>query len=231
MQTKSYTRLLKWSLLACVTASLATACVVTTDDDGDDFFDGGDSNSGTSGKTSTTGGAGTSSTAGKTSTAGTTSAGTGGTSSAGTGGTGGSGGTTAPGEEIGLCQADDDPEPTDLPNCDPDAKDETDACRKCMRASCCSEWKTCYGSEPRTACGWGADPTDDFEGQYDCIRNCYVVKLNEDPSREEPAIIEDCSFECLKQCDEADGLPMDSTSALVECTTMSCNDVCFPPPM
>jgi hypothetical protein len=229
MQTKSYYRLLNWTLMACVAASLATACVVTTGDgdDDDDFSFAGDNDSGTSGKTSTTGGAGSSGTAG---TAGTTSGNGGSAGTSTTAGTGGTGGTGVD-ENVGICMGNDDPEPTELPNCDPDDKDDDDACRKCMRATCCTEWKTCYGDSPHIACGWGADPADDYEGQFDCIRNCYAEKIETAPD-DESKIKEDCSFECLKQCD-SDGVIMDATNDLLSCVgeDFDCNATCFPPPM
>jgi hypothetical protein len=228
MQTKSYYRLLKWTLMACVTASLATACVVTTGDgdDDDSFFDGGESSTSTSGKTST-GGAGSSAVAGTTSGGAGTSAG--GTTAAGTGGTsaGAGGDAPVPGVDSGLCQGDDNPSPTSLPSCAPDAKDEKDACRKCQRASCCTEWQTCYGSDPLTACGWGFNRDDD--GQFDCIKGCYARKVDTS-SDDEATIKEDCSFECLNQC-ESDSLVTDATNALTECVTTNCDAECFPPPM
>jgi hypothetical protein len=229
MQKKSYYGLLKWSLLACVTTSLASACVVTTDDDGDDFFDGGEPSTSTSGKTST-GGAGSSSTAGKGGTAaGGAGASAGGTTSAGTGGSaaGAGGDPPVPGEDSGLCQGTDNPEPTSLPSCAPDDKDNDNACRKCQRASCCTAWQTCYGSEPLTACGWGADLGDDTLGQFDCIRSCYDA--NVDSGEEEGKIKEDCQFECLNQCED-DGLITDATNDLFNCTVDNCNTECFPPP-
>lgn len=229
MKNASY-RVLQWTMLMGTAAIMATACVVTSGDgdDDDSFFDGGEGGtSSTAGKTSTGGGG-----KGGSATAGTTSGGaSAGTSSGGsaTGGTGGTGGT--PTEEVGLCLDEDgvDPQPTELPSCAPDDKDATDACRKCLRASCCEEWKTCYGGEPRTACGWGADAADDYEGQFDCIRSCYLEKL-ETTNDSEDMIKYDCSFECLKQCD-ADGLPLQATSDVLDCASASCNDECFPPPM
>lgn len=230
MKKASY-RVLQWTMLMGTAALMATACVVTSGDgdDDDSLFDGGEGGtSSTAGKTSTGGGGkGGTSTAGSTS-GGSTSAGTSAGGSA-TGGSGGTGGT--PTEEVGLCLDEEgaDPQPTVLPSCAPDDKDATDDCRKCLRASCCEEWRTCYGDEPRTACGWGADAADDYEGQFDCVRSCYLEKL-ETTNDSEDMIKYDCSFECLKQCD-ADGLPLQATSDVLDCATASCNDECFPPPM
>jgi hypothetical protein len=221
MQKKASYRLLKWTLLLGTVASMATACVVTSGDGDDDDFDfggeGGTSSS-SAGKAST-GGAGTSSTAGKTSTGGTGGSATAGSS---TGGTGGAA------EEIGVCMGTDSPEPTSLPNCDPDAKDEADPCRKCVRAKCCTEYKTCFGDEPRIACGWGPNADDGFAGQYECILACFdkeIATSAEDPND----IIAGCSGECLQQC-ESDNVIMDATSDLIGCANDSCTNECFPVP-
>jgi hypothetical protein len=221
MQTTSY-RVLKWTLFAGFAASMATACVVTSNDGGDDIFDGGESGSSNNdaGKTSTQGGT-SAGTGGKTSTGGggsSTTAGTAGTTAA--GGEGGNASTYVP----GLCQAD-DPTPTMVPSCAPDDKDAKDACRKCMRASCCDEWQTCYGDSPKTACGWG--PTETANSQFECIRECFDkgAATATDPDM----LLADCGAGCAVQCDDADGgLIMDSTSALVECANTACSDECFP---
>lgn len=232
MQTKSY-RFLKWTLLACVSASLASACVVTTGDGGgDDFFDeGGEggSSTNTAGKTAS-GGAGTSATAGS---GGKASGGGGSGTTAGS-----SGGGTAPAYVPGLCDAAtpdqvEGPTPTEPADATITADDEkpANACRKCMKEKCTEEWSTCYGSAPTIACGSGA--TKDADGQFDCILGCFFDGA-QDPMGTAEDLISDCSDMCTNQCaDEDNGNVTVHTSALVECANDSdpakgCQADCFP---
>lgn len=232
MQTKTSYRVLKWALLMGTAASFATACVVTTSGDGTgnlggvgDTTSGGDSTS-TSGKTST---GGTESTAGTTSTGGGGS-GSGGTSgSTSTAGTSmteaGAGGAYVPGQ----CQTE-DPTPTSLPSCDPNPeRDKDQPCKVCMKAKCCTEWQTCYGDSPTSACGWGA--TADANGQFDCIIDCYAK--NEAGETDPSSLLESCASSCTNQCDAADnGNILDATNALISCANADgdagCQTECFP---
>ncbi len=223
MQTKSSYRALNWTLLVGVAASLATACVVTSGDGGGGGGDGfgGDGSSSTAGKTSTTGGS---------------SAGTAGTKTTGGGGST-SGGTTAGGAPdgvggdpyvAGLCEAD-SPTPTVEPSCSPVAADNDMGreCVKCMKAKCCTEWKTCFGNTPTTACGFGATAAAD--GQFECILNCFSD--NKAKETDADMLLRDCTSMCTNQCDAADnGLPLTSTSDLVDCANKpaNCQTDCFP---
>jgi len=235
MQTKFSYRVLKWTMLVGTASSLATACVVTSgNDDGSagapDFTFGGE-NTSTSGKTSA---GGNSSTAGKTSTGGSSGSSAGGTSSAGTT-TGGKGGDAY---VPGLCDADasdpTDPDgvrPTMLPSCDPgaddDPKDPAQACKICMKAKCCSEWKDCYGDTPTTACGWGE--TKKADGQFDCIVNCFAK--NESGETTDTDLLAVCAGKCTNQCDAADnGNVTSATSDLIGCANVEgvCQAECFP---
>lgn len=219
MQTKSSYRVLKWTFIVGTLVSLG-ACVVTTGDGGDDdFSDGGESGSSTTaGKTST---AGSTATAGKTSTGG-----TGGTStvtpSAGAGGDGGA--AYVP----GLCQAD-NPTPSSLPVCDlndDDKKDVAFACRACLKSNCCDSWQTCFGDTPTTACGSG--PTEDADGQFECIRNCYL----DDMSGNDPEmVLGECEGKCLGQCKDkdTDGFALTDTQDLLGCGQEKCLAECFTP--
>jgi hypothetical protein len=237
MQTKSY-RLLKWTLLACVSASLASACVVTTGDGGgDDFFDeGGEGGGNTAGTKTTTGGAGTSSTAGS---GGKATGGGGAATTAGTGGTS-NGGTAS--YVPGLCDAAsselEGPTPSmpaDTTLTEDDEK-PANACRKCMKAFCKDEWSTCYGTAPTIACGFGATDPDDGNdvdsdlGQFDCILGCFFDGA-EDPMGTAEELISECSAKCTNQCDDADsGNVMVHTSELIECANdpeVGCQAECF----
>ena len=222
MQTKSSYRVLKWTFLVGTFVSLG-ACVVTTGDGGDDdFSDGGESGSSTTaGKTST---AGSTSTAGKTSTAGT--GGSGGTStttpSAGAGGDGGA--AYVP----GLCQSD-DPTPTSLPVCDlndDDKNDDSFACRACLKSKCCDSWKTCFGDTPTTACGSG--PTEEADGQFECIRNCYLDDMS---GNDAEVVLGECEGKCLGQCEakDTDGFALNDTQDLLGCGQEKCLAECFTP--
>jgi hypothetical protein len=217
MQTTSY-RVLKWTLLMGVAASMATACVVTSGDGGGDGDAGESGSSNTeAGKTSTGGTSAGSSTGGKTS-----SGGGGMTSTAGTaaGGDAGAASTYVP----GLCEAD-AATPTMEPSCAPKANDDGQTCKICLKAKCCSEWQGCYADTPTTACGYGA--TEDARGQFDCIQKCFTdgAAMAADPDM----LLADCAAGCANQCDNADnGLIMTTTSDLVDCANTSCTDECFP---
>ncbi len=221
MQVNPSYRALKWTLsLVGIAASLG-ACVVTSGDGGGDDAVGGD------GSTST---AGTSSTAG-------TASGTAGTKA--TGGSGGStsGGTAAGGAPDGaggdayvpgLCEAD-SPTPTVEPSCAPATADDAAGreCLKCVKAKCCTEWKSCFGNTPTTACGFG--DTADADGQFECVLNCFGEnKANETDADK---LLGDCTAGCTNQCDTADnGLPLQSTNDLIDCanTAANCQADCFP---
>ena len=226
MQMKSY-RLLKWTLLGCVTASLATACVVTTGDgSGDDFFDGGEGGTSSNAGTNATGGAGTSSTAGTGgSTAGSTATGGGGS------GTSGSGGSVAA-YVPGLCDADatggEGPTPTDLPSAALNADDNKpeNECRKCLKQQCPSDWQTCYGSKPTIACGYG--DTAEAAGQFDCFLDCFQTGAM-NPMGTADELVSECSGECTNQCDDGGNL-MVHTSDLITCANDpdKCQAACLP---
>ena len=237
MQTKSY-RFLKWTLLACLCASLAPACVVTTGD-GDDFFDGGEgggTNNNTAGTKTTTGGAGTSSTAG---TGGKTTGGGGAATTAGTGGSGGGqggGGGTAPAYDPGVCDASstelEGPTPSEPADATITASDNDGdhACRKCLKEKCSDTWSICYGEDPHIACGWGANNRDE-DGQFDCIQHCFEDGAK-DPMGTAEELLSDCSAMCTNQCeDEDNGNVMFHTSSLIECANDpkdGCQADCFP---
>jgi hypothetical protein len=234
MQTKSY-RLLKWTLLACVSASFASACVVTTGD-GDDFFDDGGeggTNNNTAGTKTNTGGGG------KTTTAGTSSGGNatggGGAATAGTGGSSAGSGGTAPAYEAGICDSAstelEGPTPADPADATLNADDNRpeNACRKCLKTNCTDEWSTCYGEDPRIACGWGP-ANDDQDGQFDCILGCFADGA-EDPMGTATELVEECTAMCNNQCeDEDNGNVMFHTSVLVGCANdadTGCQADCF----
>jgi hypothetical protein len=218
MQTTSY-RVLKWTLLMGVAASMATACVVTSGDGGGDGDAGESGSSNTeAGKTSTGGTSAGSSTGGKTSSGGGGMTSTAGTTAA--GGDAGAASTYVP----GLCEAD-AATPTMEPSCAPKANDDGQTCKICLKAKCCSEWQGCYADTPTTACGYGA--TEDARGQFDCIQKCFTdgAAMAADPDM----LLADCAAGCANQCDNADnGLIMTTTSDLVDCANTSCTDECFP---
>ena len=220
MQTKSSYRVLKWTFMIGAVASLATACVVTSGDGGDDTFgEGGEGGTTTTaGKTST---GGTTSTSGKTSTGGGGSTSTAGTMAA--GGDGGAASSYVP----GLCEVD-APTPSMLPSCTLDAKDmDPDfACRKCLKSKACEDWQTCFGDSPTTACGSG--PTEDADGQFECIRGCALDDMSGDDTE---VILGRCEGMCLGQCKDkdTDGFALTDTQALLGSAQMECLTECFTP--
>ena len=219
MQTKSSYRVLKWTFIVGTMMSLG-ACVVTSgdggDDDDDDFSDAGSST--TAGKSSTTagtGGKGGSATAGRGGSAGATT-----TPSAGSAGEGGA--AYIP----GICQVDlATATPSHTPSCDLDAKDEDpdNACRTCLKTKCCSDWKTCFADSPTTACGSG--PTEKADGQFECIRGCYLDDMSGDDAE---TVLGACESKCLGQCeDKDDGFSLTDTTGLLGCGQDNCLAECF----
>lgn len=227
MKKASY-RVLQWTMLMGTAALMATACVVTSGDgdDDDSLFDGGEGGtSSTAGKTSTGGGG-----KGGSATAGTSSGGSSGSAGTATGGTttGGTGGSSGgPAYVPGECQGGDLPTPLPQSSCEPADGDEDQPCRACQKEQCCFEWRTCYGNNPTSACGWGA--TEEADGQFDCIQHCYLDGLAEATNLMD--LQRDCADECVNQCadEEADmGLVTDITQDLVACSNEKCLDECFP---
>ncbi len=226
--TKSSYRMLKWTFMAAMGASLATACVVSSGD-GDDDTDIEDG--GSSGKSTTTAGKSGSSTGGKagSSTGGTSGSGgttTEGGTPGGEGGTPGGEGGTPPAYMAGLCEDElGTMTPANLPSCEPADKDETNACLKCMKMSCCETWQACYGTSPTTACGYGPTEADDL-GQFDCIQACFVD--GNDGVVDSAELLMNCADMCLNQCDGKDDFITTGTSELVGCTQDNCLDECYP---
>jgi hypothetical protein len=234
MQTKSSYRALKWTVFMGMAAALASACVVSSGDGDDDPFgadggEGGTDNS-TSGTKNTAGTkAGSSGSAGK--------GGTGGTAGSGTAGSTADGGMGGEAYVPGACETDLST-PSMLPSCD--AKADDNDCGKCLKVKCCDSLQACYGTEPTSACGYGAKSDDDL-GQFDCIRDCY--DKGNDGTKSQADLVADCAGECANQCaDVGDGLINSDTQALLDCAqngadgdmgmgTDDCNDACFPPPM
>jgi hypothetical protein len=216
MQTKSSYSVLKWAFLAGLSACLASACVVSSGDGNDDDTDiteGGDggTNNNTAGKS--TGGGGSSS-AGTNSSSGapTTDGGEPAT------GTGGMPSTFVPGE----CQVDVDPiTPTEEANCD--AADGDSACIACVKLQACSEYGTCFGTGPATACSVGQ--TEGAEGQFVCVSECFKAGAA-------AAIDADMLLgECAAQCDEcgSGGLNDETTDLIAAANDPgTCQDECFP---
>jgi hypothetical protein len=216
MQTKSSYGVLKWALLAGVAASLASACVVSSGDGNDDDTDiteGGDGNTNTGGKA--TGGGGSKATGGTGTNAGAPSSDAG-EPATGTGGAAPS--TFVPGE----CQVDVDPiTPTVEANCDADAADSE--CIKCVKLQACSEYGTCFGTGPATACSVGQ--TEGAPGQFVCVSECF--KAGAAAAVDADELLSDCA----STCDECgSGGLNDETTALIAAANDAgtCQTECFP---
>jgi hypothetical protein len=235
MQTKFSYRAVKWTVFMGMAAALASACVVSTGDGGGkdiDIDDGGESGSSSTSGTKNTGGtkAGTSGSGG-------TSAGTSGSTAM--GGEGGAG-TPADPDYPGVCSST-GMEPTVLDGAACDAKGADNDCAACLKMKCCEPYKTCYGKEPTSACGYGTSPAtyETDRGQFDCVLDCY--ERDNDGVKEESKILEDCQGECFNQCSDTDMFVNDDTLALIGCAMLGadddaagdddCHDACFPPPM
>lgn len=224
MQTKSSYRVLKWSFVAGLACSLASACVVSGGDgnnDDTDITEGGDGGTnsptggtdGGDGGTNTTAGKGGSSGSGGTPSGGTNN--TAGTAGSGDAGNGGSGGAFVP----GVCMMGEELlTPTVEPSCD-DADGDT-ACITCVKAQACPEYKVCFGEEPSTACSVGA--TAGADGQFVCITECFAT--NEDDILDEADLLRDCT----DKCNQCDGEINQETTDLVGEAFNLCKDECFP---
>lgn len=230
MQTKSSHRALKWTLFMGIAASLASACVVST---GDGDPDGVDVNGGEGGTNNNTAGKATGGAKAGNSTGGTKA----GASAAGTTSGGGEGGMGAEPYVPGACQ-DSLETPSMEPSCD--SKPDDNDCGACLKTQCCDSLQACYGTEPTSACGYGATSDDDL-GQFDCIRDCY--EKTADGIKTQAEVVTECAGECANQCAEVgDGLINEDTQALLDCAQNGedgdmgmgmddCNDECFPAPM
>jgi hypothetical protein len=198
--------------LGLVGFSLATGCVVKSDDDDDDDLgEAGDSGGGTSsGGSSGRGGSATGGSAtGGSSTGGSS---TGGSSGSGTGGTGGNMDTDPE------CDPDQgELDNTPYPNCTATAGNE---CEECIQESCCELSRVCYGYDPGNVCGWGGP---DGEGEIACYIDCIAMYY------EENAVYDDdgrdlCTTMCTTQmC----GLIGNDTQNMVECVDTNCQPECY----
>lgn len=130
------------------------------------------------------------------------------------GGAGGAGG--AP-EDSGRCDGASPPVPSATPSCSPSAVG--DACRECLKARCCEDFQTCYGSQPRGACGFGSSA--DEPGQLDCMRSCYLERS--DGVKSEAEVLEECAEPCSERCEIAQ-----ATTDILSCAREEdCYDLCF----
>ncbi len=144
-----------WRTLAAlgfISALAASGCVVGSGDD-----DTGGTGGTTGGSGGTTGGTG-GSTGGTAGATGGTAGSTGGTA----GSTGGSAGYVCDNNATGT------PTPG---SCEPD--DPSNACQTCVKASCCTEYEACVGTNPNNPCGYGAP---DGSGEIFCIINKITVE-------------------------------------------------------
>jgi hypothetical protein len=238
MQTKFSYRTLKFAVFMGMAAALASACVVSSGDGDDDPFgvDGGEGGTDNTSGTKNTGGtkAGTSGSGGTTSTSG-----TGGTTTT-EGGGAGEGGVVANPDYPGVCDSS-LKQPSVINDAACTADDADNPCGACLKKTCCEAFKTCYGKEPTSACGYGTSP-DKIEtdrGQFDCIVACY--ERDNDGVKDEAEILDGCQTECLNQCAATDDFINEDTNNLMGCALNGtdddpavgddCHDECFPPPM
>lgn len=207
-------------------ASIATACVITTDNDDDDTTDETDGESGRAGRAGATSGR-----AG----AGGTRAGSGGGGAGGTragAGGGGTAGATAGTGGSAPTQLDcSDPDGTPAASCEfaipANAPDNQAECFECLSGSCCTEIKNCYATNPENLCGYGG-PVGGSE--FECFRLCLVEQAEE---RNDTTYTTDdaevCAVECSTPRDkngDACGLIGDQTNALFNCMADNCEAEC-----
>ncbi|HEX6274740.1 MAG TPA: hypothetical protein VFZ53_16980 [Polyangiaceae bacterium] len=204
--------------LGLVGISLATGCVVESDDDDDTGGEAGESGGGTSsGGSSGRGGSSTGGSAtGGSATGGSATGGssTGGTSTGGSA-TGGTGGDINTDPE---CDPDEgDLDNTPYPNCTATAGNE---CEECIERSCCAISRVCYGYDPGNVCGWGGP---DGEGEIACYIDCIATYYEENAVYDEDGR-DLCTGMCTTQmC----GLVGNVTQDMVECVDMNCEPECY----
>ena len=204
--------------LGMVGFSLASGCVVKSDDDDDGGAGegaGGEETGGSSSGGSSTGGRGGSATGG-TSTGGTSTGGTstGGTSTGGTS-TGGTGGMETDPE----CDPDTgELDNTYFPNCTATAGNP---CEECIEENCCEESQICYGYNPGNVCGWGGP---DGDGEITCYIDCAQEYVMLNGIYDEGAV-DECTAACTT---EMCGQIGNATQDLVVCLQDNCEEACWP---
>jgi hypothetical protein len=142
------------------------------------------------------------------------------TGAAGSGAGGEGGGAGGAPEEAGQCDGASPPVPRATPSCSPSAVGE--ACRECLKARCCAAFQTCYGSQPRGACGFGSNV--DEPGQLDCMRSCYLERS--DGVKTDADVLEECADTCSERCEITEA----TTDVLICARENDCYDLCFPAP-
>jgi hypothetical protein len=223
-------------ILTLFGAAIATACVVSSDDNGVDDEDGGSGGFGARGGNTSKGGEGGDDSKGGTTNVGGDTGNNGGDTSAG----GSSGGTTSVTEimcdplETGGQGGGSMVVGTPYPDCEP--VDADDACQVCIQENCCEAQKNCNAFEPNNVCGYGGP--DEYRGnggEFLCWQEC-VNALVEIPAGQGGAagelpdtVDEQMVMDCLAECSTPDcGLYGDETFALAECVYTNCGDeVCF----
>ena len=195
--------------LGFVGFSLASGCVVKSDDGSDDDSAGQAGDTSTGG--SSTGGKGGSTTGGST-TGGSTTGGstTGGSTTGGTGGTIVMPECDPPSGEL---------DNTPYPNCTATAGN---SCEECIETSCCDESMACYGYEPGNVCGY---PQGDSE--IECYLDCAQQYVEENGVYDDGAI-DMCTGMCANA--DCDGNIGNATQDLVTCIQDNCEDACWPAP-
>jgi hypothetical protein len=213
--------------LGFVGFSIATGCVVKSDDDdgADDGAAGEDPGGGGSGNRGGSGG----NTGGSSGNTGGSGGNTGGTGGA-TGGTGGmTGGTSGTGGDDFESDTDEgELVNTPYPDCEP--RDADDDCEVCIEANCCAESRVCFGFNPGNVCGAGGPgPESPYAGnsEFDCYRFCA-----EDGVMENGVYDEDVQNACLAECvtPACDGVVVgNATQDIIVCMDANCEDECYTP--
>ena len=217
-QTKSYWRML--AVGSVVSAFIASACVITTDDPDDDI-----DTAGSGGQATSSGGKAS---GGSTATGG---SGTAGSAHAGSGGSGNAPGSFEcdPESEAG---GPSDPVGTVPLSCEPGTS--PNPCDKCVQTKCCAEYGACYATEPGNQCGYGGPlkyKGEDNVGEFNCVTVCLqaaVAMSGVAPTGED---LGQCANECAtsipgsaKDCSPVYGL---QTNEVVVCQVEKCSEECF----
>ena len=211
-QTKSYWRLV--AVAGVVSAFVASACVVTTDDPDDSK--GGSGGSGATAGHATSGGS--SSTAGSSTAGGSTSHGGSGTAGSGT-------------DDSVTCddQTSAGGAPGEGSSCEPaDPKDE---CQVCIQKNCCEEYGACNATTPNNQCGYGGPLVDgkyQAGGELFCMHECLIDLVAKSMISATEEDIRTCAGKCTTDMCDTSSVGF-QTSDIIGCMNANCSMDCWGP--
>jgi len=210
-QTKSYWRLV--AVAGVVSAFVASACVVTTDDPGDSK--GGSGGSGATAGSSTSGGS--------SSTVGSSAAGSSAHAGSGTAGSGTDDSVTCD-DQTSAGGA-----PGEGSSCEP--ADATDECQVCIQKNCCEEYGACYATNPNNQCGYGGPLVNNKYqegGELFCMHECLKDAVAKSMISATEEDIRTCAGKCTTDMCDTSSVGF-QTSDIIGCMNSNCTMECWGP--